>query len=307
MKRSKYKFFLIAFIFINQEGSLLAQNPTASSPGTAVPFNLSQDLINTVLAIVILLYILLLFRYLIILDKLARELLRLSLPAEQAAALEAKPPFWKRLLQHLSGLKPLEAEKDLLLQGHEYDDIRELGNGMPPWLRYLFLGTIIFGAVYFVYYIMLGIGPSQAEEYEEEMVKAAVEKEARMKLLANKVDENTVVFLEGENELQEGGQIFKDNCATCHGPLGGGGAGPNLTDEYWVHGGGIKNIFKLIKYGNIQKGMPPWEDKLTPFQIQKVASYVLSLQGSNPPDALPPAGKKWVETPQDTATTAALP
>ncbi|MCX7649094.1 MAG: c-type cytochrome [Flavobacteriales bacterium] len=267
-----------------------------------LPFYLKQDFLNQVLAIVAFLYVLLLMRHLMVLEKLAREVGRMMLPQEEAAKLAEEPSIWQKILKHLSGLKPLEAEKDLVLEGHEYDGIKELSNGMPPWLRYLFLGTILFGVVYFTYFTMLGIGPTQEEEYAQEMARAALQKEERMKLAANKVDENTVVVLTEKNYLEEGRKIFIENCATCHGENGGGGAGPNLTDEYWLHGGGVKNIFKLVKYGFIQKGMPPWEDKLTPFQIQKVTSYVLSLQGSNPPGGLPPAGEKWTETPPDTST-----
>ena len=82
----------------------------------------------------------------------------------------------------------------------------------------------------------------------------------------------------------------------CHGDQGGGmpGLGPNFTDEYWLHGGGIKNAFSTIKYGVPQKGMISWQDQLSPAQMQDVASYILSLQGTNPPGAQPPQGEIWV-------------
>lgn len=294
------KFSLAALLLLIAGGVALAQEQKSATQTT--PFYLTQDFLNTVLAILAFLYFFLLIRHLVVLEKLAKEVGRMMLPQEEAAKIEAEPGLWQKIMKHLSGLKPIEAEKDLLLEGHEYDGIRELSNGMPPWLRYLFLGTIIFGAIYFVYFTMLGIGPTQEDEYEREMAVAAAQKEERMKLAANKVDENTVVILTEKAQLEEGRKLFTENCATCHGELGGGGAGPNLTDEYWIHGGGIKNVFKLVKYGFIQKGMPPWEDKLTPFQMQKVASYVMSLQGTNPPGALPPAGEKWVETPADSVS-----
>lgn len=281
---------------------IAARAQEQASTTEATPFHLTQDFLNSVLAVLAFLYFFLLIRHLMVLEKLAKEVGRMMLPQAEAAKLEAEPSFWQKIIRHLSGLKPIEAEKDLVLEGHEYDGIRELNNGMPPWLRYLFLGTIIFGVVYFIYYSMLGIGHTQEEEYEREMAIAAAQKEERMKLAANRVDENTVVMLTEKAHLEEGKKLFTENCATCHGELGGGGAGPNLTDEFWIHGGGIKNVFKMVKYGFIQKGMPPWEDKLTPFQMQKVASYVMSLQGTNPPGALPPAGEKWVETSADSVS-----
>lgn len=299
------KFSLAALLLLIACGVALAQEQKSTAETT--PFYLTQDFLNTVLAILAFLYFFLLIRHLVVLEKLAKEVGRMMLPQAEAAKLEAEPNLWQKIVKHLSGLKPLEAEKDLVLEGHEYDGIRELSNGMPPWLRYLFLGTIIFGVIYFVYYTMLGIGLTQEEEYEREMAIAAAQKEERMKLAANKVDENTVVMLTEKAYLEEGKKLFTENCATCHGELGGGGAGPNLTDEFWIHGGGIKNVFKMVKYGFIQKGMPPWEDKLTPFQIQKVASYVMSLQGTNPPGALPPAGEKWVETPADSVSQSGTP
>lgn len=297
--RSK-KFSMAMLLFFYGSIVVTAQNQTSGVETT--PFYLKQDFLNTILVILAFLYFFLLIRHLVVLEKLAKEVGRMMLPQEEAARLEAEPGLWQKVMKHLSGLKPLEAEKDLILEGHEYDGIRELSNGMPPWLRYLFLGTIVFGVVYFVYYTMLGLGPTQEEEYEREMAIAAAQKEERMKLAANKVDENTVVMLTEKAHLEEGKKLFAENCVTCHGELGGGGAGPNLTDEFWIHGGGIKNVFKMVKYGFIQKGMPPWEDKLTPFQIQKVASYVMSLQGTNPPGALPPAGEKWVEIPADSVS-----
>ena len=79
----------------------------------------------------------------------------------------------------------------------------------------------------------------------------------------------------------------------CHLASGGGSVGPNLTDEYWLHGGGVKEVFHTIKVGVPEKGMISWESQLSPTDIQKVASFVLSLQGSNPADGKAPQGDKW--------------
>ena len=131
---------------------------------------------------------------------------------------------------------------------------------------------------------------------------------------AESITEDNVVYLIDATAIEKGAAIFKGNCATCHGQLGEGGAGPNLTDEYWIHGGGIKNVFKTIKYGVPAKGMIAWQSQFSPSQMQKVSSYVLSLQGSNPPNAKSPQGPKYVAeeevteveetTPTDSTTIA---
>jgi cytochrome c oxidase cbb3-type subunit 3 len=298
MKRLSYKpAIALTAIFFTQT-SLWAQEAAASAPTTKGIT--MQDFINLILGLLVLLLFMLVIYQLILIRQQIKRLRREVIPGAADEPLK-EMSFFEEIKQKLSGLKPMEMEKDLIMQGHEYDGIQELDNGMPPWLRYFFLITIGFGIVYFFYYTILGIGVTQLEEYEKEMAAAQLLKEERMKLVANSIDENNAVFMTAEMDLIEGKSIFRENCATCHGELGGGGAGPNLTDEYWLHGGGIKNVFKTIKYGYIQKGMAPWQDKLTPLQIQKVASYVLSLQGTNPPDALPPAGEKWVEVVDATA------
>ena len=98
-------------------------------------------------------------------------------------------------------------------------------------------------------------------------------------------------LLEGEGDIAKGKSIFTGKCIACHGETGGGNAiGPNLTDKYWLHGGDIKDLFKTIKYGVPAKGMQSWQTQLRPNEMQQVASFILSLQGSNPPNAKAPQG-----------------
>jgi cytochrome c oxidase cbb3-type subunit 3 len=99
--------------------------------------------------------------------------------------------------------------------------------------------------------------------------------------------------------LNEGKATFEKLCSACHRADAGGQVGPNLTDEYWIHGGGIHNVFKTITYGVPDKGMLSWKSQLTPKQIQQVASYILSLKGSNPAGGKEPQGDKWVEITTD--------
>jgi cytochrome c oxidase cbb3-type subunit 3 len=108
------------------------------------------------------------------------------------------------------------------------------------------------------------------------------------------VTEDNVTVVTDPVAWEKAEKIFGANCATCHGQNGEGGTGPNLTDQYWKHGGGIKNIFSTIKYGVPEKGMIPWESQLSPENIQIVSSYIISIEGTNPPDAKEPEGELWV-------------
>ena len=190
--------------------------------------------------------------------------------------------------------RPAEQEADIDL-GHNYDGIRELDNRLPPWWLYGFYVTIIFSVVYLYRSQVSHAAPSPTEEYKAAVVKADAELEERLKNQKNKVDENTVVLLTDKAELEKGKAIFTSICVTCHGKNAEGNAGPNLTDDYWIHGGSINDIFKTVKYGYPEKSMPTWKEQLTPIQIAQVASYVKSLRGTNPPGAQPPKGELYVE------------
>lgn len=207
----------------------------------------------------------------------------------------------------LSGAVAIEEEKDILMD-HEYDGIMELDNKLPPWWLYMFYFTIGFGVVYMAYY-QFSDGPSQLEEYNAEMALAEQQKAAFLASAANNIDESNVELLADASSLANGKEKFEALCIACHAKSGGStqnppGVGPNLTDEYWIHGGGIKNIFKTIKYGVPAKGMIAWESQLSPQQMQEVASYILSLEGSNPENAKEPQGEIWEEGTSEEAATA---
>ena len=145
-----------------------------------------------------------------------------------------------------------------------------------------------------LHYHVLETGELMAEEYSEEMRIAAEEKEALMESGAF-VNEETVTLLTEEAALISGKEIYDINCVACHASDGGGIVGPNLADEYWIHGGGIKNVFKVIKYGIVEKGMIAWQTQLNPNQMQEVSSYVLSFQGTTPAAPKQPEGEIWKE------------
>ncbi|WP_316804176.1 cbb3-type cytochrome c oxidase N-terminal domain-containing protein [Pedobacter nototheniae] len=203
---------------------------------------------------------------------------------------EKKTSIWTKILS----LRPIEEEKDLEIE-HAYDGIKELNNPVPTWFNVLFFGTMFFAAGYLFYYHIGGYGDLQDKEYEHEMTKALEEKAAYLEKSANTIDENSVKFDNTESVVAEGKNIFTANCVVCHGDKGQGLIGPNLTDDYWLHGGGINNVFKTIKYGVPEKGMISWEKNLTPKQISAVANYILSLHGTNPAGAKAPQGEKFEE------------
>ena len=206
----------------------------------------------------------------------------------------------ERLWNKINSFKPIEEEASIDV-GHNYDGIRELDNITPPWFTAGFLFTIVFGLFYLWRYHISHSAPLQVEEFKMEMAQAEIDKSKYLSMQANNVDENSVKMLEAP-DIAAGKAIFTEKCIACHEAHGGskaGGVGPNLTDDYWIHGGSIKNIFTSIKYGWPDKGMISWKDQLSANQMAQVASFVKSLKGSNPAGAKEKQGELYVEQ-QDT-------
>lgn len=220
---------------------------------------------------------------------------------------EGKVPatFMDKINAMLTDAVPVEKEEDVLMD-HEYDGIHELDNNLPPWWLYGFYFTIVFGVVYIINYHFSDNGKLMVEEYQAEMLEAEEAKAAFVSKQENIVDENNVVYLADADALAAGGKTFRLYCGPCHGETGGsmpGGVGPNLTDDYWIHGGSMNDIYKTIKYGVPEKGMVSWQAQLNPTQIQQLASYIKSLYGTNPENAKEPQGEKWEDTAADEANT----
>lgn len=242
-----------------------------------------------------LLLILIEFLIIITMVRSIRHLL-IGLGYQKAPDEETQKPWvnWKWLDRQLTDAVPLNRESEVMTD-HEYDGIRELDNNLPPWWIYGFYGTIIFAFVYLFDYHVFGTSPLQLEEYNTELAEAELEKGSRLKEVAASVDEETVTMLTDASAIASGKDLYVGNCAACHGQAGEGLVGPNLTDVYWLHGGGIKNVFKSIKYGIPEKGMIAWQTQLNPESIQKVASYILTLQGTSPANPKEAQGEEWKE------------
>lgn len=215
-----------------------------------------------------------------------------------------RPSLWKRLLQRLTASKPIETENDILLD-HEYDGIKELDNHLPPWWKWGFYLSILYAFIYVINYHIVPIynsGLSQTAEFEEENKQAEIALVEYRKKAADKVDETNVILLTDAESLGKGKDKFKELCTACHGDFAQGGIGPNLTDRFWLHGGDVKSVFTTIKYGVADKGMISWKDEIKPSEMQAVASYILSLQGSNPAGAKEPQGELYIAKPDSLQT-----
>lgn len=202
-----------------------------------------------------------------------------------------KRTFW----QHLTGLKPLSQERDLVME-HAYDGINELDNPTPPWFMYLFYSTIGFSVIYLLVFHVIGTGNIMEQEYTQEVAIAEKQREEYIKKVAGSINENTVTMLKDDKSVESGKALYAQYCTACHGANAEGKVGPNLTDEYWLHGGDVKAVFHTVTEGIPEKGMISWKKQLNPLQIQQVTSYVLSLQGTHPAGAKEPQGEKMSAT-----------
>ena len=201
---------------------------------------------------------------------------------------------WHRLdKQFFTKAIPLEKEADMLLD-HDYDGIKELDNALPPWWKYGFYITIVVAVFYIFKFEVWHTGMNPTQEYAEEMSAAKIQTDAYLASAKENVDENSVVQLDVAGAAA-GKEIFTKTCVACHLAEGQGSVGPNLTDEYWIHGGSIKDIFKTIKYGFPDKGMQSWQTTYSPVQMQQLATYIRTLKGTNPPNPKAPQGDLYKE------------
>ncbi len=206
-------------------------------------------------------------------------------------AVATRPVDLRTTWQRFAGLHALDQEANLTME-HAYDGILELDNPTPPWFMGLFYSTIAFGIVYLLIFHVFGGGDLQIAEYTREVAIAEVQRAAYIKKVAGSINENTVALTTDAKSLGAGKALYLQSCVACHGQQGQGGVGPNLTDDYWLHGGSVKAVFHTINEGIPEKGMMSWKKQLNPLQVQQIASFVLSLKGTKPAGAKEPQGEK---------------
>ncbi|MBS1513356.1 MAG: c-type cytochrome [Bacteroidetes bacterium] len=229
------------------------------------------------------------------------------MPAKEAgvAAKSGLRIWWDNLDKKIfTKAVPVEKEADVLLD-HDYDGIKELDNALPPWWKYGFYFTIGVAVIYLFYFHVFAYGKNPTEEYQAEMDKAKIEKEIYDANNKDKIDENNVPMADATGLAWAKGVFHEPGkCASCHGDNGQGNSGPNLTDDYWIHKGSLNDIYKSVKGGYLDKGMPNWDAVYTPKEISFLASYVKSLHGSNPAGAKPPQGDLYVDNTKAGTDTA---
>ena len=189
--------------------------------------------------------------------------------------------------------------------GDDYDGIKELDNNLPPWLKYVFYITIIFAAGYLgAFFIFEDDALIQSKEYAK---KVAIAEAKIAELNQVVIDESTIRVVYDEASLADGKETYDKICFVCHGKFGEGLVGPNFTDEYWIHGGTIQDMYKTVINGIIEKGMISYKDQLSGTQIQNVLSYIISLEGTNPPNQKAPEGEKYVRPPASETPAVEVP
>ena len=261
-------------------------------------FKTGEELFQFILLIVLLGFTVILF---IVVLNIFMLLKKLKLGANGTAEADAlnEGGFWNSLTNAV----PIGKEETVMLD-HNYDGIRELDNHLPPWWLGLLYGSIVFAVIYLLNYHVWHWSPSQEQEYTIAMDEGKKEVEAYQAKLGESIDEKSVKLVSDAKTLENGKTIYVEKCVACHGANGEGGVGPNLTDEYWLHGGTINEIFGVIKNGVPEKGMISWKATLKPAQIQEVSNFIVTLKGTNPTNPKASQGEKVSDGPAAADSTA---
>lgn len=250
---------------------------------------ISLVLVVMILVLLVAFYLLTILRVMVREDGIRRA-------KEKGIEYVEEPGMWSKFYDGLTDAVPIEQEATVELD-HNYDGIRELDNHLPPWWTYMFYASIVFAVIYMFMYHVSGSLPLQTEEYEIAMAEAQASKAVAEE--GSSIDESNIVFSDDPAVLASGKTVYDRNCVACHKAGGEGGIGPNLTDEYWLHGGSIQDVYNTIKNGVPDKGMIAWGDVLSPTKMNDVASYIETLKGTNPANAKAPQGELYKEEAKD--------
>jgi cytochrome c oxidase cbb3-type subunit III len=173
---------------------------------------------------------------------------------------------------------------------HSYDGIEEYDNRLPLWWQYTLYGAIVFAAIYWFHYQVLGAGASPKGEFDQEMAAVRAADAERAKRAGAMTPEALVVLSKDGATVAQGKEVFVSTCAACHRADGGGNIGPNLTDEYWLHGGAPDKIFRSALDGVPTKGMPAWGNQIGTERVASAVAYLLTIKNSHAPGGKQPQG-----------------
>lgn len=185
--------------------------------------------------------------------------------------------------------------EDPLLFHHDYDGIQEQDNPAPPWLTRTFVGCIVFAAAYFVWFHVAHQGALPVEKFDSAWAEYQAMRKEAAKTEVVAVDEGVLTAEVNDAELiTRGKQVFAEKCVGCHTDNGRGLVGPNLTDDYQIHGHSRMDLYTTVSQGVLDKGMPAWGEQLPQHDVLAAAVYVSTLRGTNVPGGKAPQGDKVV-------------
>lgn len=197
------------------------------------------------------------------------------------------------------------------LREHVYDGIQEFDQKLPNWWLFTLYITIVWFVVYWVLYYQVGWFKSDEERIDAKIAVIDGERERQLAEQLAKLDDKSLWEMSRDPAKVEAGRtIFMGKCVPCHGPdLSGFNAGLKLpglplNDTEWKHGGNPMDVFNIVTNGSpqIETGMIAWKTQMSPADIAKVVSFVLSIHkegepwtkaapapATAPPVATPPA------------------
>jgi cytochrome c oxidase cbb3-type subunit 3 len=263
---------IIGFLFAGAQNLLAQADPAPSAK--LIP---NAELLPYLLIGAILIEAIIIIAMIFMINKLLSK----DVKKEEVAAIkEKKESIFSNLWYQMNKFQPIENEAQIDA-GHNYDGIRELNNVTPPWFIGGFILSILFAIIYLWVYHVSESAPLQLEEFAIEMAEGEAQKVAYLSSQANNIDESNITMLD-QAGIDAGAQVYvSKKCNACHLDNLGGSVGPNLTDNFALHGGSLAEIFKSIKYGWVNKGMKAWKDELSPIQMAQLSSYIKSIQGTN--------------------------
>jgi cytochrome c oxidase cbb3-type subunit 3 len=201
------------------------------------------------------------------------------------------------------GGKKVTAGDEKLLD-HNYDGIQELDNPLPSWWVWLFYISIAFSAVYFVYFTFFVKTAGERADLKVAALRKVEAPSGAGAAAGSGASAGSApassgpggaaapVFTEDSATREAGKKVFDAKCAVCHAPDGGGLIGPNMTDNYWLHGKGtLEDIYRTTVNGVPEKGMIAWGPLLSDDEIRAVTVYMKSLQGTTPATPKAPQGE----------------